>query len=109
MRENTRARRHALLLAFFFSPPNLDIDIVWVAPFLLELPALLPEATFIEAFAIRQFFRKVGIHVAPDFFNLDNGTLHRLLVGKGKLLHLAQEGDEVVHALIQQKKTFINT
>src|SRR5450755_1227442 len=109
MWENAEARRQALLLAFFFSPPNLDINIVWVTPFLLEIPTLLPEATFIEAFAICQFFRKIGIHVASDLFDLDNGTLHRLLVGKGKFLHLAQECDDVVHTLIQQEKTFINT
>jgi hypothetical protein len=51
---------------------------------LLELPTLLPEATFIEAFAICQFLRKIGIHVASDLFDLDNRTLHRLLFGKGK-------------------------
>jgi len=109
MWENTEARGQALLLAFFFSPPNFDIHIVRVAPSILELPTLLPEATFIEAFAICQFFRKVGIHVASDLLDLDNGPLHRLLVSKGKFLHLAQEGDDVVHTLVQQEKTFINT
>ena len=88
---------------------HLDIDIVRVAPFLLILSTLLPEATFIEAFAVCQFFRKIGIHVASDLFDLANGTLHRLLVDKGKFFHLAQEGDDVVHALIQEEKTFINT
>jgi len=39
MWENTEAWRQALLLAFFFSLPNLDINIVWVTPFLLELHA----------------------------------------------------------------------
>src|SRR4029077_17941776 len=109
MWENTQARRQALLLAFFFSPPNLDINIVWVTPFLLELPTLLPEATFIEAFAICQFFRKAALHVAADLFDRGNGALYRLLVGKGELLRLAQEGDDAVHTLIQQEKTFINT
>src|ERR1700739_1537079 len=108
MGENTQARGQTLLLAFFFSLTNLGIHIVRVAPFLLEFPALLPEATLIEAFAIYQFFRKVGIHVASDLFDLDNGTLHRLLVGKGKFLHLAQEGNDVIYALVQEKKTFIN-
>src|SRR5580692_88797 len=109
MWENTEAWRQALLLAFFFSSPNLYIDIVRVAPFLLELLALLPEAAFIEAFATCQFFRKLGIHVASDLFNLNNGALHRLSVGKGELPHLAQEDDDVVYTFIQQEKTFINT
>jgi hypothetical protein len=109
MRENAEARGQSLLPAFFLSPANLDINVVRVAPFLLELPALLPEATFIGAFAICQPFREFGIHVASDLLDLDNGTLHRLLVGKGKFLHLSQEGDEVVHALVQQEKTFVNT
>src|SRR6478736_3643301 len=108
MWENTQARRQALLLAFFFSPPDLDINIVRVAPFLLELPALLPEAALIEAFAICQFFREIGIHVASDLFDLDNGTLNRLPVRKGKCLHLTQEGDDVVHTLVQEEKTFID-
>src|ERR1700756_2153820 len=109
MWENAEARRQTLLLAFFFSLTNLDIHIVRVTPFLLECPALLPEANLLEAVAIYQFFRKVGIHVASDLFDLDNGTLHRLFVGKGKFLHLAQEGDDVIYALVQEKKTFINT
>jgi hypothetical protein len=107
--EDTEARWQALLLAIFFSPANLDVNVVRVTPFLLELPALLPEVAFIEAFAIRQFLRKVGIHVASDLFDLDDSTLHRLLVGQGKFLHLAQEGDEVVHTLVQQEKAFIDT
>src|SRR5882724_3784378 len=41
--ENAEARRQTLLLALFFSPFNVDINIVRVAPFLLELAPLLPE------------------------------------------------------------------
>lgn len=39
--------------------PRYKISIVWVAPFLLELTALLPESTFFEAFAISQFLRSI--------------------------------------------------
>jgi hypothetical protein len=35
--------------------------------------------------------------------------LHRLFVSKGKLLHLAQESNEVIQTLVQEKKTFVNT
>ena len=109
MWQNPEARRQTLLFAFLFSLLNVAINNVRVAPFFLEPPALLPETACIKAFAIRQFFREIGAHVAPDLFDLDNGALYRLLVGKGKFLHPSQEGDDAVHTLIQQKKTFIDT
>jgi hypothetical protein len=100
MRENAEARGQSLLLAFFLASPDVDVYIVRVTPLLFELATLLPEATFIGAFAICQPFREFGIHFASDLLDLDNGTLHRLLVGQGKFFHLSQESDEALHALI---------
>jgi hypothetical protein len=42
---------------------------------------LLPETALVEAFAIRQSLCEIGVHIATDFFNLDNGDLERFLFG----------------------------
>jgi hypothetical protein len=50
VRNDADTRWQSLLLAFFLSPLNVDVDIVRIAPFLLELSTLLPETAFVEAF-----------------------------------------------------------
>jgi hypothetical protein len=75
MWEDAETRRQSLFLALFFSPFNVDINIVWVAPFLLELPTLLPEAAFIETFAFGQMLGEIGVHVAPNLLDLDYRAL----------------------------------
>jgi hypothetical protein len=103
MWENAETPWQSLLFALFFSPFNFDINIVWVAPFFLELAALLPEAAFVKAFAISEVLGKLSVHVATNFLDLDYGALHRILVDKRKLPQAAQEYNYVVHTLIQQK------
>jgi hypothetical protein len=94
VRENTadNTRGQPLLLSFFLAALDVDVHIVRVSPLLFKCSTLLPEAAFIEAFTVGQVFGEIRVHIAADFFDLDDGALHRILVGKGKLLHLAQEG-----------------
>jgi hypothetical protein len=77
-----------LVLAPFFSPSNVDVGIVRIAPFLLKLVALLREATLIEAFAVGQMFSEISVHLASNLFDLDYGALYRLLVSKGTFCKL---------------------
>src|SRR6267142_4939261 len=58
MWDNAKARRQTLVLALFFSPFNVDINIVRVAPFLLELATLPPEAALVEALAVNKLREK---------------------------------------------------
>src|ERR1700704_4343274 len=100
MGDNAETPGQSLFFALFFSLFNFDINIVWVAPFFLKLATLLPETALIEAFTVSQMFGEIGIHVATNLFHLDYGALHRLLVGKGKLLHVMQKGNDVLHTLV---------
>src|ERR1700730_8010790 len=107
MWENTEARRQTLLLALLFSPFNIDINIVRVAPFLLELPTLLPEVAFIETFPFGPVPGEIGVQSAPNLLDLDYRALHRFFVAKRKLFHTAQERDDMIHTLIQQEQAFV--
>jgi hypothetical protein len=46
---NADTRRQSLRFAFFFSPFNIDTDVIRVAAFLLKLAMLFPETAFVEA------------------------------------------------------------
>jgi len=48
----------------------------------------------VEAFAVCQALRKIGIHVAAGFLDLGDGTLHGRLVGETEFLDAAQERDD---------------
>src|SRR5215470_11631110 len=95
MWQDTETWRQSLLLALLLTPLNVEVNVIRIAPLLLEVPALLPEATLINALAIRQFLREIGVHIATDFFNLDNGALKRFFLGQGQRLHSSQQGDNV--------------
>jgi hypothetical protein len=79
---------------------HLDVNVVRVPPFLLEIPLLLPKATLIEAFAVGQFLGEIRIHIATDLFDFDDGALQRFLLCKGELLQVAQEREEVICSLV---------
>jgi len=109
MWEKAKARRQTLVLALFFSPFNVDTNIVWVAPFLLELATVLPEAALVEALAVSKVFGDDSVHLTTDPFDLYYGALQRLLVGKRELPHAVQECDDMIHTLIQQEQALVDT
>ena len=75
MRENADTWWQSLLLALFLAPLDVDINVIRVSPFLLKIPALFPETAFVETLAIGQSFGEIGIHIATDFLDLNNGDL----------------------------------
>ncbi len=108
MRDNAEPRRQSLLFAFFFAALDVDIHVVGVSPLLLERAALLPEAAFVQAFAISQVLGELHVDVGANLFDLDYGGLQRLLVGKRKLLHAAQDGDDMIDTVVPQEKAFVD-
>lgn len=104
VRDNADARRQSLLLAFFLAALDVDIDVVGVSLLLFIGAPLLRKAALVVPFAIGQVFDEISVHVATNFSYLEYSGLQRLFLGKGKLLHAAQERDDVIDALVQQNR-----
>lgn len=55
MRKNANTWWQSLLLARFLAPLDVDINVIRISPFLVEISALFPETAFVETLAIGQF------------------------------------------------------
>src|SRR6266851_5185903 len=108
VRDNADPWRQSLLLAFFLAAPDVDIHVVGISPLLFVGAPQLPEAAFVEAFAVGQLFAEVSVHAGANLFDLSHGALHRSLIGKWKLLHASQQRDNMIHALVQQEEAFVD-
>src|SRR5262249_10627336 len=99
--------RQSLLLAFFLAPLDIDVNVVRVSPLLLLGVLLLPETAPVGAFTVGQMLGEIRVHIAANLFDLGYGRLQRILFSKWQFFHAAQEGDEVIKALVHQEQAFV--
>jgi hypothetical protein len=107
--EHTEPRRQPLLLAFFLAPLDLKVNVVRVPPFLLKFPASFPEVSFVKSLAVRQFLGEIGIQIAADLFDFDDGILQRFLLCTWELRRVVEQSHEVIYTFVQQKEAFVDS
>jgi len=105
---NADPGRQSLFLSFLLTALDLKIHVIWVSPLVVNGASLLPETVLVETLTVAKWLDEIGVHAGPNFFDLGQRGLHQFLVNNRKLLHPAQKGDDMIEALVEQEKTFVD-